>query len=351
MSHRSLPAEWAPQGAVMLIWPHADSDWAPDLERAEAALAAFAVALTRFEWLVLVCRDDAVQQRALERLLGLGCNRAAIATVQVDSDDIWARDIAPLAILDGDLPLLVDCRFNGWGGRFEHTRDARFGYALIDSAGFATLGYERAPITLEGGALDSDGAGSVLVNRPTVIDPRRNPELDAAGAESLFRRHFGTERTLWLDVPALPGDHTDGHIDTLARFCGPGTIAYTAPPSSGEDPAAATHSALAEQLAALRTADGAPYELIPLPAPAPITREDGTPLPASYANFLLINEAVLVPAFADAADATALERLQAAFPERTAVPVPARTFVEQGGTLHCLTMNFPDGVFEDFALT
>ena len=350
MNRRSLPAEWAPQGAVMLIWPHDRTDWADSLDRVEAALAAFALAITRFEWLVVVCRDKGVRKRALERLTGAGCNRAAIATVLVDTDDTWARDIAPIPVVDDELPLLVHCRFNGWGNRHAHDRDRVFGRNLVDSAGFATLGYESAPIVLEGGSIDADGAGTLLVNRPTVLDPKRNPDLDQAGVEDLFARHFGVRRTLWLDVPPLPGDHTDGHVDTLARFCGPATIAHTAP-GDGEDPAAATHAALAEQLADLRTAAGQPYETIALPAPRPVQADDGSPLPATYANFLLVNGGLLVPAYADAADGIAVERLQAAFPERTVVPVPARTFLEQGGALHCLTMSLPEGVFEDLALS
>ncbi|WP_070988689.1 agmatine deiminase family protein [Halofilum ochraceum] len=351
MSRRSLPAEWAPQGAVMLIWPHDRTDWAGSLDRAEAAMAALALAITRFESLVVVCRDAGVRRNALDRLVGVGCNRAAVATVIADTDDTWARDIAPIPVADGELPLLVHCRFNGWGGKYDHAKDREFGRTLIDAPGFATLGYERAPITLEGGALDSDGAGSLLVNLPTVVDPDRNPDLDAAAAEARFRQHFGIERTLWIDVPALPGDHTDGHIDTLARFCDPATIAYTAAGAAEPAAAATTHAALEQQLPALRSVDGSPYRLIPLPEPAPITAADGTPLAASYTNFLLVNGAVLVPAYADPADATAIERLHAAFPERTVVPVPARTFVEQGGAVHCLTMQLPAGIFEDLALS
>lgn len=351
MNSRSLPAEWAPQGAVMLIWPHDATDWADSLDRVEAAMAAFAAAITCFESLVVVCRDAGVRRNALERLAGVGCNRAAVATVIADTDDTWARDIAPIPIVDGGLPLLVHCRFNGWGGKYDHAKDREFGQALIDTPGFATLGYERAPLTLEGGALESDGAGSLLVNRPTVLDPERNPDLDAAAAEAFFREHFGIERTLWLDVPALPGDHTDGHIDTLARFCDPATIAYTSAGAAEPAGAVATHAALERQLAALRGPDGSAYRLIPLPEPAPVTAGDGAPLPASYTNFLLINGAVLIPVYADPADGLAIERLQAAFPERAAVPVPARTFIEQGGALHCLTMQLPDGIFEDLALS
>lgn len=347
---RELPAEWAPQGAVMLIWPHEASDWAVRLDDAEAAFIALVVAVTRYEPAVIVCRDYGVRRRALAHLEAAGCPRAAIATVLVASDDTWARDISPIAVRADGLPLLVHCRFNGWGGRYAHARDSAFGRTLIDNAGFATLGYERADFVLEGGAIDTDGAGTLMVNRPTVLDAARNPGLDAAAAEALFARHFGTRRTLWLDVPALAGDDTDGHVDTLARFCGAGTIAHAAP-HAPDDVNAATLEALAAQLEALRTPAGEPYALVPLPGPAPITGPDGAPLPASYANFLIVNDAVLVPSYADAADAVAVERLQAVFPGRALVPVPARTFVAEAGALHCLTMQLPEGAFEDLALS
>jgi len=347
---RQLPPEWAPQGAILLIWPHDGTDWASRLGDAEQAFSAFALAIGRYEPVVVVCRDPEVRERALERLQAAGCSRAAIATAIVDSDDTWARDIAPIFVSSDGLPTLVHCRFNGWGGKFEHDRDARFGDELIDSAGFATLGYERADLVLEGGAIDTDGAGGLLVNRPSVLDPRRNPGLDQATCEQRFTRHFGIERTLWLDVPPLAGDDTDGHVDTLARFCDEGTIAHAAP-SGPDDPNADALARLADQLAALRTADGQPYRLVPLPGPGTVPDASGKACPATYANFLIVNDAVLVPSYADAADGPAVERLQAAFPGRAAVPVPARTFVTEGGSLHCLSMQLPEGTFEDLALT
>ncbi|MEX2575240.1 MAG: agmatine deiminase family protein, partial [Halofilum sp. (in: g-proteobacteria)] len=314
--HRVFPAEWAPQGAVLLIWPHEGTDWADRLTEAEKAFAALAAAITRYEPIVVVCRDRKLRERALQQLLDIGCSRAAVGTVLVDSDDTWARDIAPIGVLDDGLPLVIDWEFNGWGGRYPHKKDGVFGYELIDSAGFATLGYQRAPAVLEGGAVDTDGAGTLLVNRPTILGPTRNPNLDEASAEALLQRYLGIDRTLWIDVPPLAGDDTDGHIDTLARFCGPKTIAHAAPCTSGTDPNAGTLAQLAEQLTELRTADGEPYGLIPLPGPEPITDHDRNPCPATYANFLIVNGAVLVPSYAEAADGPAAERLQEAFPER-----------------------------------
>lgn len=348
---RVFPAEWALQGAVLLIWPHDGTDWAARLGDAEKAFGAFAAAITRYEPVVIVCRDRRVRERVLGQLAALGCSRAAVGTVILDTDDTWARDIAPLSVTDGGLPMLVDWGFNGWGNRHAHGRDSVFGQNLIDSAGFATLGYQRTQTILEGGAVDTDGAGTLLVNKPTVLGPSRNPDLDETQAEALFQRHLGIERTLWLDVPPLAGDDTDGHIDTLARFCGPKTIAHAAPNASGTDPNADALAQLAEQLATLRTAEGEPYDLIPLPGPEPIADDGGQPLPATYANFLIVNGAVLLPSYAEAADGPAVERLQAAFPNRTAVPVPARTFITEAGSLHCLSMQLPEGSFEDLALS
>lgn len=347
---RELPAEWSPQGAVLVIWPHDDTDWGRLLRPVEDAYAALCTAITRHQPLVVACRDRRVRERALARLAETGSPRASVATVIVDTDDTWARDIAPITVRDAGMPVLVDFGFNGWGGKHAHGRDAGFGRALVDSAGFATLGYERPGMVLEGGAIETDGRGTLLINRRTVIDEHRNPGMDQETAEATLRRTLGAERILWLDVPPLAGDDTDGHIDVLARFCDPATIAHAAP-HGDDDPNAGALAALAAQLGELRTPDREPYRLVPLPGPQPIVDDEGAPCPASYANFLILNGAVLCPSFADTNDAAAVEALQPLFPGRTVVPVPARTFVDQGGSLHCLTMQFPDGAFEDLVLT
>ncbi|MDZ7748611.1 MAG: agmatine deiminase family protein [Halofilum sp. (in: g-proteobacteria)] len=336
---RQLPAEWAPQGAVMLAWPHADTGWGPRLDACEDAFAALCTAITRHEALVVACRDRRVREHALAKIAAAGSPRAAVTTVIVASDDTWIRDIAPLAVLDDGLPVLVDC-----------AGEAAFGRALVDSAGFATLGYERAPLALAGGALDTDGAGTLLVNRAALAPAPGEPETDPADTEAALGRALGATRVLWLNVPPLGGDATHGHVDTLARFCDPGTIAHAAPhdPDDADAPAL---QALAEQLAALRSADGEPYRLVPLPAPAPVNDAEGTRCPASYASFLVINGAVLVPAFADPADGGAVEALQPLFPDRIVLPVPARTFAGRGRGLHDLAVALPEGVFEDLALS
>ncbi|PSQ90593.1 MAG: agmatine deiminase, partial [Proteobacteria bacterium SW_6_67_9] len=286
--------------------------------------------------------------RALAQGAELRAPHTNVATILIETDDTWARDIAPITTLADGLPLLIDYRFNGWGNKFEHGLDARFGRQLVDTAGFATLGYEPSDFVLEGGAIDTDGEGTLLINRPTVLSERRNPGFNQAAAEAKLRDTLGIERVHWLDLPQLAGDDTDGHIDTLARFGSRDAIVH-ASPHDEHDPNVGALNQLEQQLAALRTPDGEPYRLVPLPGPEPITGREGALCPASYANFLVLNEAVLVPSFADARDADAIEAIQALFPDRIVVPVPSRTFVGQAGSIHCLTMQLPQGVFEDLA--
>lgn len=338
---RVLPPEWAPQDGVLLVWPHADSDWNHDLPRAEQAFATLAVAIARFTRLILACSSETTRGRALARLEERGVDPDRVATVTVRSDDTWARDIAPITVLDDDRPVGLDGNFNGWGEKYPHSRDAAFARELLRSHPFTRFAHEQTELVLEGGSIEVDDRGVALLNRRTVLEPARNPEHDRASAESVLRRRYGIERVLWLDVPPVPGDDTDGHVDTLVRFTETGTPACTAPHSE-DDPAAPMLAALHDQLAALHAA-GEIGKPIHLPGPVPFRRDSGEPCPATYANFLVIDGAVLVPAYADANDAVAVERLQPCFPGRTIVPVPARTFVEQSGSVHCLTMQWPRG--------
>jgi len=202
---------------------------------------------------------------------------------------------------------------------------------------------ERIPLVVEGGALESDGAGTLLARESSLVSPGRNPGLDRAAMERRLAALLGIRRFLWLQHGYLEGDDTDGHIDTLARFAGPDTIVYQAAGGT-TDPESRALRAMAAELAAMRTGDGRPYRLIPLPRPARLEAPDGAVLPDGYANFLICNGAVLVPAYGDAADRTAAERLQQAFPGYRMIPVDCRDLVLEHGSLHCATMQLPAGV-------
>ncbi|MDB5985599.1 MAG: agmatine deiminase family protein [Nevskia sp.] len=339
-----LPPEWALQSAVMLTWPRRDGDFANSFDAVEGNFFAIAVAIARFENLHVNVADDAPGLAA--KLVGAGVPKSKLRVFQVPNDDVWARDHGPITVLrsgdaGSDHPQAVhlDFTFNGWGGKFPHLRDNELTRRLI------TLGAWDAPVetvdfVLEGGAIEVDGAGSLLTTERCLLSPTRNPKLDRAAIEALLIDKLGVQRVLWLKHGDLLGDDTDGHIDTVARFCNAHTIAYQACDDQ-DDPHYADLAAMAQELQQLRTPGGMPYELVPLPLPKPIVDEDGKVLPAGYANFLIVNGAVLAPVYGDANDGLAIERLRSCFSDREIVPIDCRALIHQYGSLHCVTMQIP----------
>jgi agmatine/peptidylarginine deiminase len=336
-----LPAEWEPQTAVMLTWPHADTDWAEQLEIVEPLYTRLAAMIAARQQVLIVCRDDALRARIGACLALAGVATDAVIYGMAPSNDTWARDHGPLTVVDAHGEArLVDFRFNGWGGKYPAELDDQITSTLHATGRFGNTVLDRSPLVLEGGALDTDGCGTLLVVRRTLIDPARNPGWRRAEIEAELRARLGATRLLWLEQGQLSGDDTDGHIDTLARFCDTETICYVAS-SNPSHPDHAELDAMQRELQALRRIDGQPYRLIPLPLPRRMTDSQGNPLPATYANFLIINGAVLAPVYDDPADHIALERLSAAFPGREIVAIDCRPLIHQGGSLHCITMQLP----------
>lgn len=336
-----MPAEWEPQAGVCLTWPHAETDWAPRLDRVMPTFAAIGGAIARREPLLSLCRDEAHVAQAREHLLDAGALIDNLRFATVANDDTWSRDFAPLtALCDGE-PQLNGFEFNGWGGKFYAERDNAVSAKLVASGAFGDTPWTSRALVLEGGAIETDGQGTLLATRSSVITPSRNPGLGQADYEALLSAWLGFDRFLWLDDGTLSGDDTDGHIDTLARFADPETILFaTAPP--GDDDHAALR-AMRHQLETLRTRAGRPYRLLPLPFPG-VHVDDGRRLPASYANFLVINGAVLLPTYGVDADIEAVKAVAEAFPGRQVVAIDCRSIIAENGSLHCLTMQFPAGV-------
>ncbi|GIX21276.1 MAG: agmatine deiminase [Gammaproteobacteria bacterium] len=332
--------EWAPQDAVLLAWPHPDSDWGPLWPQIENDFLRLARLIAAHEPLLVLVRD-AAHRRHLGRRLW----HDRVFVCEVPTDDTWCRDFGPLAVAGDGGPTLVDFRFNAWGGRYPWAQDDAATARLAALGAFAAP-LRRADMVLEGGSLDSDGAGTLLTTRRCQLDGRRNPALagDPAAFAEALGRHLPFERLIWLESGLLEGDDTDAHVDNLARFTDPRTLVYAAS-LDPDDPHHEPLTKLAEELAALRTADGRPYRLVPLPLPAARhSRVDGRRLPASYVNFLVINGAVLVPQFGDRlTDHLALSRLAGCFPGRRVIGVDSRGFIEQNGGIHCLTMQLPAG--------
>jgi len=329
----------------MLTWPHAHSDWRPYLDVVEPTFAEIAAAVAAHEAVIISCFDAAHRDHVTNVLRKAGASLERVQLYEAASNDTWSRDHGPITVLEGAAPRLLDFTFNGWGNKFSADLDNLLSAELHRQGAFGNCPMESIDLVLEGGGIEVDGEGTLLTTRSCLLAPTRNPHLDQAQIEAHLRREFGVARVLWLAHGHVVGDDTDGHIDTLARFCDARTIAHV---SCTTDDEAHWHAlqAMAQELAAFRTASGTPYRLVPLPLPAPIHDEEGKRLPATYANFLIINDAVLVPTYRDPADAVAIERLGQCFPDRRIVPIDCVPLIHQYGSLHCVTMQLPAGVLD-----
>jgi agmatine/peptidylarginine deiminase len=336
-----FPAEWEPQDGVLIAWPHAGTDWADRLPAVEDCYAALGCAVTRFQTLLVCCRDRALTERARAQLLAAGADPSRLRFVEIAYDDTWLRDSGPITLLDGERPLLLDFRFTGWGGKYAALRDDALVQGLIDAGAFAAeCRHQRVDFVLEGGAIETDGQGTLLSTWNCL--QQRHPNRTREDIAGFLRGQLAQQRTLILEHGYLEGDDTDAHIDTLARFASPADIVYQAC-DADSDRHYRPLQRMASELASLRRHDGQPYRLHALPWPAPVIDAERR-LAASYANFLIINDAVLMPSYQDPADALAAKLLTEAFPGREVVPIPCRPLIWQNGSLHCITMQLPRGV-------
>lgn len=341
MSCRLLP-EWHTQDAVLLAWPHADTDWRATLDVIHVVYIEIIKQVTRFQRLVLIVHDATVHEDARQKLSDHQVSIEKVLFVEAPYNDTWLRDTGPISCAtDQGQIQLHDFRFNGWGGKFDARLDDQLCGELFSKTVFVPA-HKRHAIFLEGGSIDSDGAGTLLTTSRCLLTTTRNPSMNKADYQRYFAQSFQIERVLWINHGELLGDDTDSHIDMLARFCDLQTIAYSAC-NDEQDAHFASLKQLEAELRHFRQADGSPYKLVPLPLPQAKHNHAGERLPASYANFLIINQAVLVPVYADAMDDIACRRLAECFPDRDVVPIEANAIIAQGGSLHCLTMQLPAG--------
>jgi len=338
-----LPAEWARQSGVQLTWPHRGTDWAPVLKEVTECYVRMALEIAERERLVIVTPEPAEVERLLHERLPARTVKN-ISLCEVPTNDTWARDHGFITLQTSMGCLLLDFQFNGWGRKFPAELDNRICRRMMEQGAVQGQYEDHLDFVLEGGSIESDGRGTILTTSQCLLAPNRNQPLTKPEIEERLKRYLRAERILWLDYGYLAGDDTDSHIDTLARLCPNDTIAYVQCRDK-DDEHYEELSRMEEQLKSFRTLDGRPYRLIPLPMAKAAYDEEGQRLPATYANFLIVNGAVLMPTYRDAErDELAHRQLQQAFPRHEIVGIDCRVLIEQHGSLHCCTMQFPSGV-------
>ena len=325
-NHWRLPAEWEPQEGVQLTWPHIRTDWAPMLDEITAVYRQMAREIAQRERLLIVAPEDAAYD----------CLR-----IVCDTNDTWARDHGFISLVDDEgHRRLLDYQFNGWGEKFEAGLDNAINRKIYAAGELEGEYIDCLDFVLEGGSIESDGKGTVFTTTNCLMAPHRNQPLKKCEIEQRLIQDLGASRIIWIDYGSLTGDDTDGHIDTLVRICPDDTLLYVGC-DDHQDEQYEELQKMEAQLRTFRTLDGKPYTLKKLPMPRPIY--DGADrLPATYANFLVINGAVLCPTYGQPdLDAEALSIIGGAFPDREIIGIDCRPVISQHGSLHCCTMQFP----------
>lgn len=334
-----LPAEWEPQSGIQLTWPHADTDWAYMLDEVEACFVQLAKEIAKRQLLIIATPHP----EEVQSLLAGQVNMDQVRFFRCESNDTWARDHGAITLLSNQGPVLLDFKFNGWGLKFASDKDNLITRQLLEAGALKGRYENHLNFVLEGGSIESDGNGTLLTTSECLLSLNRNGEMDQAAIENYLKDTFHLKQVLWLDHGYLAGDDTDSHIDTLARLCPNDTIVYVQCTDVQDEHYTALHQ-MEEQLKSFRTLEGKPYRLLALPM-ADCIMADGERLPATYANFLIMNQAVLYPTYHQPEhDAKAKEVLQQAFPGYEIVGVDCRALIKQHGSLHCVTMQYPAGV-------
>jgi len=350
MIERRLPAEWELQDGIMLTWPHENSDWQPILKSVDPTFAEICCQTSKREKVVIVARNDSHRQHIQELITAAGATLENIVFAITDSNDSWARDHGIISVWENNQLLALDFLFNAWGGKYEYQLDNKINFAL-QQQGIFKAPLKKVDFVLEGGSIESDGEGTLLTTR-CLLSENRNPGWSQKSIEQELKEQLGVDRILWLYHGELAGDDTDAHIDTLARFTSSSQIAYVKCDDESDEHFA-TLLLMEQELKSLRTREGLSYDLVPLPLPDPIYNEQAQRLPATYANFLIINDAVLLPVYGQQKDQLAIAALQKCFPGRDIVAINCLPLIHQFGSLHCVTMQFPKGILDspkDFTL-
>lgn len=334
-------AEWEKQDGILLSFPHTNSDWKPYLDEVRQVYCAIIVEILQVEACLLVCNS---KQETLEIIQNY-CNAKSISTeilrqlycLEIPSNDTWARDFGGITICKNGKNIVLDYGFNGWGLKFASNLDNQITHKLYK---FGILKHIKTKqLILEGGSIESNGKGILLTNTQCLLERNRNPFYSKAQLEKTLKKDLGIQKILWLNFGYLSGDDTDSHIDTLARFVSPNTIAYIACDDKNDEHYIAL-SQMECELKALKNLNNKPFKLVKLPFVTP-KYYNNERLPATYANFLFINGAILLPIYNDKNDTLAIKTLQKACPKHKIIPIDCSVLIRQHGSLHCISMQFP----------
>lgn len=326
-----LPAEWEPQSAVQLTWPHAGTDWAPMLDDISETYRQMVAAIERYEPVLTVSPGNTLY---------------STINVHCSTDDTWARDHGFITLVnDRGNARLLDFQFNGWGEKFPASQDNAINRHIFDEGLLNGEYVSQLDFVLEGGSIESDGRGTVFTTTCCLMAPHRNQPMTQQQIEERLKTALCADRIVWISHGKLTGDDTDGHIDTLVRICPDDTLLYVGCDNPNDEQYDELQL-MGRELQDLRTIDGRPYRLLRLPMPQPII-EDDLRLPATYANFLVINGAVLCPTYNQPdLDREALRLIGQAFPGRDIIGIDCCSIIRQHGSLHCCTMQYPAGVIK-----
>lgn len=334
-----MPAEWAHHDAVWTAWPHDPDQWLEGLEAPQRSLMEMIAAIVDLqdgrpqgERVELLVRDEA--DEAAARML-LGHAVAGVKFRRARYGDVWLRDTGPIFVCRPGELAAARFRFDGWGGKYVMPGDTEVAAQVMKWAGVTGPAFD---FVLEGGAIEVDGEGTLLTTKQCMLGGARNPGLDVAGIEARLRWALGVEHIVWLDQ-GLANDHTDGHIDTLARFVAPGIVTCMEPAPG--DPNRDALAGIIDALSCARSASGERFTVVTVPSPGTVEDAAGNLMPASYMNFYIANTTVVVPTYGVDADADALGKIAAMFPTRRTVGVPGKAVVVGGGAFHCSTQQQP----------
>ncbi|MDE6574976.1 MAG: agmatine deiminase family protein [Muribaculaceae bacterium] len=334
---RRFPAEWEPVEAVLLAWPHENTDWQPLLHYVRECYSHIIEAVSKRAKVIVIGPE-----KPEGRYISKGTVKENVSFIQLQTNDTWTRDYGPVSMLSSaGSRILMDYKFNGWGLKFASDCDNLATSRLHSNGVLKGELVNRLGFVLEGGSVESDGKGTILTSSNCLLSPNRNGDKNRGQIEEQLKADLNAQKILWIENGELEGDDTDGHIDTLARLLPDDTIVYVSC-DRVEDSHYESLKAMENELKSMTSVDEKPFHLIGLPLPEPMyDPEDGSRLPATYANFLLLNGAVLLPVYGQALDAVAVDVMKKALPDYEIVPIDCSALVRQHGSLHCATMQIP----------